>query len=282
MGVQEDPPSNASDTGGRAPTDPVERAAIQAARAARKALKAQKEAERARRLAEEYARIAAERGRTEAPGDEAAPDTDPVDADPLDAVPPAADPLAADPVDAVGIDAGEETPPDGRAAGRKLLIGVAVALVACLAFAVSALVVHLTSGSSAGGAAATRDEALLAARQDIVVLNTLDYRRVTSGLQRWSDASTGALHAQLARVSSDERKRIAAAQTVTTAKVLDAAVVNLDTAAGSATVIASVELTVHPAGKPAQLKRERLRAQLVRVGDTWKVSSLDQVGVTLS
>ena len=281
MGVHEDHPGDAAETGARPPSDPAERAAIQAAKAARKALRAQRQADRARRLADEYARIAAERGHVDPPSDDALPAADP---EPAAAAEPAAPVAVAadadvDAADAVAVDA---LPQRGRPAGRKLVIGMAALLVACLAFAVIALVVRLTANSGTSDSAAARDEALLAARQDIVVLNTLDYRRVESGLQRWSDASTGALHAQLARVSSDERKRIAAAQTVTTAKVLDAAVVNLDTATGSAMVIASVELTVHPAGKPAQLKRERLRAQLVRVGDTWKVSSLDQVGVTLS
>ena len=47
-----------------------------------------------------------------------------------------------------------------------------------------ALVVYLTSGSSAdSSAAAARDNLLLSARQDIVVLNTLDYHSVDAGLE---------------------------------------------------------------------------------------------------
>ncbi|HET6877894.1 MAG TPA: hypothetical protein VFH38_10225 [Jatrophihabitans sp.] len=247
VGVQQDD-AGAPETGSQRASDHAESAAIQAAKAASRALRAKRHAEP----------VGPAETPAEAPG-----------------AAPAAAPHSAP-------DSSPDSAPGNRSSGRGPLLGAVAALVACLAFAASALVVHLGAGSGAADAGAVRDAALLAARQDIVVLNTLDYRKIESGLQRWSDASTGALHAQLARVSTDERKRIAAAQAVTTAKVLDAAVVNLDAAAGSATVIASVELTVHPVGKPAQLKRERLRAQLVRVGDTWKVSALDQVGVTLS
>ena len=79
-----------------------------------------------------------------------------------------------------------------------------------------------------------------------------------------------------------EKQHIVAAKSVTTAKVLDAAVVSLDPNAGSATVIASVEITVTPDGGTAVVKRERLRAELTRVGSAWKVGQIGQVGVTVS
>jgi hypothetical protein len=46
-------------------------------------------------------------------------------------------------------------------------------------------------------------------------------------------------------------------------------------------VIAAVQLRVASPGGAATIKRERLRAEMARVGGTWKVSSLGQVGVTL-
>jgi Mce-associated membrane protein len=89
------------------------------------------------------------------------------------------------------------------------------------------------------------------------------------------------LHQQITSATAAEKRQILAGKTVTTAKVLDAAVVSFDTSAGSATVIASIELTKQPVGKTAQVQRERLRAALTRVGSTWKINSLGPVGVTL-
>ncbi len=233
---------------------PAEVAALQAAKAAKKAEKARRKAEKARRLAEEYAQLATSEQTA-------------------DGGPPVV--LEKQPTPAAAAEA------DAAVSRIPLLVAAGV-LVACLAFAVVALVVYLTSGSSTdSSAAAARDNLLLSARQDIVVLNTLDYHAVDAGLKRWASASTGTLHDSLTNVTAAEKQHIVSAKSVTTAKVLDAAVVSLDTKDGSATVIASVEITVTPDGGTAVVKRERLRAELTRVNSVWKVSSIGQVGVTI-
>lgn len=173
-----------------------------------------------------------------------------------------------------------EDAPQRRPGGTPLLVSL-VMLAAGLAVLVAGLVVYLTAGSSQGRLAQVRDSVLLDARQDIVVLNTLDYRSVDAGLKRWSAASTGTLHQSLVHVGPATRQHIVSARKITTAKVLDAAVVSLDRNAGTATVIAAVQLRVASPGGAATIKRERLRAEMARVGGTWKVSSLGQVGVTL-
>jgi Mce-associated membrane protein len=127
-----------------------------------------------------------------------------------------------------------------------------------------------------------RDSVALAARQDIVVLNTLDYAKVDSGLQSWLSASTGTLHDQISQVSAADKKSITDAKTVTTGKVIDAAVTQLDDRAGSATVIAAVDVTVTPPGGKAATKRNRFSATMTRVGTDWKISDLAQVPVSLS
>ena len=130
-------------------------------------------------------------------------------------------------------------------------------------------------------ASTVRDAALLAARQDIVVLNSLDYRNVDQGLGRWLAASTGTLHASFEHITAADRKRITDAKSITTARIVEAAVVSLDATNGSATVIASVELTVTPQSGKAVIKRERQQADVSRVGGVWKISALQQVGVTV-
>jgi Mce-associated membrane protein len=224
-------------------------ATLAAEKAARKAHKAQLKADR---LAAEARRLAG--ADAQAAADEAGP------------VP-----------EAVGDEASEP------AGGNRLpLVAAAVLLVACAAFLVAAVIVHVRGGNgSSQPASDVRDAALLAARQDIVVLNSLDYRNIDGGLNRWLDASTGELHASFEHVTADDRKRIADARAVTTAHVLEAAMISLDTANGHATVIASVELTVTPKSGKATIKRERQQADVTLVGGRWKVSGLQQVGVTV-
>ncbi len=132
------------------------------------------------------------------------------------------------------------------------------------------------------GYAKTRDTVALAARQDIVVLNTLDYQQLDAGLKNWLGASTGTLHDQLSQVSAADKSSITAAKTVTTGKVLAAAVTQLDDRAGTATVIATVEVTVTPSGGKASVKRNRYSATMARVGSDWKLSDLAQVPVSVS
>ena len=193
-----------------------------------------------------------------------------------------ADRLAAEAARLASPDEPEQQQPPVAHTSRVPLVSALVALVACVAFLVVAVVVHVRDdGPAAAPATAVRDAALLAARQDIVVLNSLDYRNVDQGLSRWLAASTGSLHASFEHVTAADRERITGAKSVTTARIVEAAVVSLDAVNGSASVIASVELTVTPPTGKAVIKRERQQADMTRVGGVWKVSGLQQVGVTV-
>jgi Mce-associated membrane protein len=156
------------------------------------------------------------------------------------------------------------------------------ALVAAAAiFAGYALVAWVFASNDSAKFAKARDAVLLDARQDIVVLNQLDYHNIDGGLKHWLDATTGDLHEQLANVSSSDRKDITTAKKVSSGKVIDAAVTELDNRAGTATVIATVETTVAPSnGTPP--KRNRFKASMERVDGGWKLSGLDQVAVSMS
>jgi Mce-associated membrane protein len=155
-------------------------------------------------------------------------------------------------------------------------------LAAAAAFAGYALVSWISAGNDdTAHFAKARDAVLLDARQDIVVLNQLDYRNIDGGLKRWLDATTGDLHDQLANVSPADRKDISTAKKTSSGKVIDAAVTELDNRAGTATVIATVETTVSPSnGAPP--KRNRFKATMARVDGGWKLSALDQVTVSMS
>lgn len=132
-------------------------------------------------------------------------------------------------------------------------------------------------------AADVRDTVLIEARHDIETMNTLDYRSVDDGVKAWSQVTTGTLRDQLAGVSAEDRKLLADQKKISTGRVVDAAVVDVD--GSSATVIAAVEVTVQDGANPGSeptVKRNRFSADLVRVGTTWKLESLQQVAVSLS
>lgn len=264
---------------------PAQLAAIEAAKAAKKARKAQRkaqeQAERARRLAEEYARLAEDdagpvSAATAADTGPAASITESVDATATDTV--AEDQPAVAAVEtAVAESAGGPAPAAGH---RVPLVTATVALAACIAFAVAALIVFLTTGSSNNSDAATRDDVARLAAQDIKVLNTMDYRSVDEHLQRWADASTGTLHHQVVSATALEKQQIQKAQKIATADVKYQAITALDTADGTASVIASVDVTVKSTNGQSSVKRERLLAEMTRVGPTWRVSSLSDVPVS--
>ena len=118
-----------------------------------------------------------------------------------------------------------------------------------------------------------------AAQHDIATLNTLDYRKVDDGLQAWLKVSTGTLHDQLAQTGTDSRKQLEQAKTVTTAQVMDTAVTALDQRAGTAKLIAAVQLDVTPSQGQPTSKRTRFQADLTRTGNGWQVSALAPVQV---
>jgi Mce-associated membrane protein len=127
--------------------------------------------------------------------------------------------------------------------------------------------------------AVVREDALRAGRTAVAGLTTLDYRQAAPGYQHWLDLSGGALRDELTQDRQGSLDRIAQAKTVTTGKVTDAAVTEVDSGAGTAKLIASVELMVTPEGGDAVTKRNRFQADLTRGPGGWQVVSLGQVPV---
>ncbi|KDN21320.1 hypothetical protein DV20_15635 [Amycolatopsis rifamycinica] len=124
-----------------------------------------------------------------------------------------------------------------------------------------------------------RDEALAGGRELVARLCTLDYHRLDQGLAQWLDASTGPLHDRLARTDDATKKTLVQDATVSTGRVLDAALSELDEHAGTAKLLASVEITAQKDGVAPATKRNRFAAGLVRTGGGWKLSALDELPV---
>lgn len=126
--------------------------------------------------------------------------------------------------------------------------------------------------------AAARDVVLREAQQVAVNLNTLDYENVEPGLDRWINSSTG----QLANEFRSNRKSYADAitesRTKTEARVLDAAVAELDPTAGTARVLLIVDVTAtRDRGEPV-VNRQRLQMEMSSTDHGWKASAIQPVG----
>lgn len=169
-------------------------------------------------------------------------------------------------------------------AGRERAFQVAALVVATVVLA-SGLFAwwHAARDAEPTGLGDSRDAALIAARTEIETMNTLDYRNVDEGIGAWAEVSTGVLHDQVVAMTPETKQQLADQKTVSVGKVLDAAV--LDLTATSATVIASVEVTIQddavPDSEPT-VKRNRFTADLAKVDGTWLLENIQQVAVSLS
>ncbi|MFB4306448.1 hypothetical protein [Actinomadura sp. GTD37] len=135
---------------------------------------------------------------------------------------------------------------------------------------------NAASGDDSLGYAAERDRVLAVAGQEIVNLNTLDYRQVDAGLKVWQDSATAQLYDQIVQGQARLKTEVQNAKTTSTAKILESGLTELDSRAGKAAVIAAVRITITGAdGKPLDNTR-RFAGQLTRTSDGWKLSALGQ------
>jgi len=158
--------------------------------------------------------------------------------------------------------------------GRALQIAAAVALVAALVFGVLWLTT-LTSGDRK--LAEERDDALVAARQAAISLNTLDFHDVDGGLDRWEQTSTGAVLEEFRTNRAQYAQFVGESKRTTTAAVSDAAVSELNEQAGIARVLVAVDVQVTPEGQAPITTRQRLQLEMTRTDEGWKVSRLAPV-----
>lgn len=123
-----------------------------------------------------------------------------------------------------------------------------------------------------------RDAALQAAEQGSINLTTLDYRNVNQGLDRWKQSTTGTLYSQLTSGSlvSTFTKQAQQAKSITTGKVLDGVITDLNQQAGKASALIYMQVTVSASGgKPTQ-KLVPLQWDLTLTGGAWKLSGIPQ------
>jgi Mce-associated membrane protein len=161
---------------------------------------------------------------------------------------------------------------------RPLLATSSALLAVAVVFAAWAGLSWLTA-PRASAIAQARDEALREGEQAVLNFNTLSYRTVGQGLKLWEQSSTGALHTEIASGRSAFEQQIEEAKSVTTAKILDAALTAVNVRAGTASIIVAMQITVTPANGAAATKQSRQEGVLTRTPSGWKLSSLQQAPV---
>ncbi|MGK5553181.1 hypothetical protein ACSNOI_16330 [Actinomadura kijaniata] len=175
-----------------------------------------------------------------------------------------------------------EEPPGERPADPSLRrdplvrVAVALAVAAGVAAAWFGWSYHAASGDDGLAFARQRDEALRAAEQAVVNLNTLDHRNADAGLRIWQDSTTADLYDQIVQGRERLKQDVEKARTTSTAKVLESGLTELDAHAGKASVAVAVRITITAAdGRPA-IQTRRLTGQLTCTAAGWKLSSLGQ------
>lgn len=124
--------------------------------------------------------------------------------------------------------------------------------------------------------ASARDESLKAAEDAVVVLNTLDYHSAASDLTHQESVATAPLLDELKARHDATAANAEKAKTVSTAKVLAAAVSKIAQDNSSAEVLVSVEVTVTDPKGP-NVKQLRQKLTMLHTGEGWKTSALATV-----
>ncbi|MEV4257539.1 hypothetical protein AB0J52_30650 [Spirillospora sp. NPDC049652] len=177
-------------------------------------------------------------------------------------------------------EAGEPKTKRGWRRDPLILIAITVTVLAGFAAAWFGWSYHQASSDKGISQARTRDEVLRSAEQEIVNLNTLDYTKIDQGLSLWQDSTTADLYNQIVQGRQQLAASVTKAKTVSTAKILESGITELDSDAGKAGVMVAIRVTVTtPDGKSSASIR-RLSGQLTRTSDGWRLSALGQAATS--
>ena len=154
------------------------------------------------------------------------------------------------------------------------MAGMVLVLLATAAAVIFGVLWHNAANAGESSVAKSRDDALRAAEQGSINLTTLDYRNVQQGLDRWKQSTTGELYTQLTQgdLVSTFTKQAQQAKSITTGKVLDGVITQLD--GNAAQAIVYMQVTVTAAGGKPTTKLVPLQWNLTDTSSGWKLSGL--------
>jgi hypothetical protein len=131
------------------------------------------------------------------------------------------------------------------------------------------------SGAVAGApVGTTRDDSLRIAEEAAPALNTLDYKTLQQGLDRWEALATAPLLDELKSKRAGLASTVEKAKTASTAKVLAAAVSKVSLDASSADVLVLVEVKTTDAKNASTVKQLRQRLTVAQTAQGWKISAI--------
>ncbi|HKN53655.1 MAG TPA: hypothetical protein VJX66_14220 [Amycolatopsis sp.] len=123
-----------------------------------------------------------------------------------------------------------------------------------------------------------RDAVLAAAGPELVTLNTIDYRSAGADVDRWIAAAAGQYGHDLSGDRQLQIDRAVGTKTVSSASLVRAAVTEVDPGAGTARVLAVLDVRVSTGGGAVSPKLNRLTVDFVRGPDGWKVGGVQAAG----
>ena len=172
-----------------------------------------------------------------------------------------------------------DAPPAGLRGGRTWRPTPRLLWILAAVLLLAAVAVTATLGRSVWQQqrdADNRAAALAAGRQIAVNFVTMNAASFDADTKRVLDESTGAFQKEYASTLAQLKPVVTANKTVSTVERAEASLVSSD--ADSAKVIVGIVApTSNASTRQAEKKTYRLRLDLVKVGDAWKVSTLDFV-----
>lgn len=120
-----------------------------------------------------------------------------------------------------------------------------------------------------------RDTVLQAAADGLATLHSVDHRTAARDIGRWQTVTVGELRADLDADRSDQVKQVRKTKTVATAKVVRAAVTDLDDLRGTSRVIAVLDVRLARSGRDPSTDRRRMNVELLRGPKGWRISSVE-------
>jgi len=158
------------------------------------------------------------------------------------------------------------------------LVGSALAVLLLLGVGVSGWqgwrLANDEPGTTSVAGTAERDAAINAADEALLAFNTIDYQHIDPILDRWSKLSSGKLHASVTAGRKAVKREVTRARTVTSARLVRSALTSYDEGAGTATVVAVVDIRSKTKGRAEKTKTTRLSCLVQRSGSTWKLSAM--------
>jgi Mce-associated membrane protein len=128
-------------------------------------------------------------------------------------------------------------------------------------------------------AAGQRDAATQAATEGLLSFNTIDHRRIGATVDHWAAITTGALSHDVRTGRAEVVRRAQRNRTVASARLVQAAVTEFDAEAGTATVVAVLEINAHKADAKPTTTRNRFRVLVQREHDQSKLAYFETLTV---